>query len=392
MDPFSFILPETNLIFGKGTLSQLGERAARRGKNALLVTGRGSMRKLGFLWAAEKNLKDAGLSVTLFEGVEPNPSIATVNAGIKLGLEKKCDVVVALGGGSAIDAGKAIAVGIGHKAADFWPYIRRDKATTEKTLPIIAIPSTSGTGSHVTWYTVISDRKTSEKAAYSSKFIFPKESIVDLDVVSAMPPKVTAETGFDALAHAMESYLSKGASPITDALSLRAIGLISQDLVRACRYGSDMDARYNMALADTLAGICITPSRTIMVHGIGNTVSGFYPDVAHGQALACLTPPVMRFNITKGDDKTVARYCGIAGAMGEDVERLDRENAMKSVEAVERLMNAIGLKTGLSACGVKEASIAKMADCAIELGSGAIAANPVKPTKADIIRIYGESL
>lgn len=392
MDSFSFTLPETNLIFGRGTLSQLGERAARRGKNALLVTGKGSMRKLGFLQKAEKNLKDAGMSVTLFEGVEPNPSIKTVNAGIKLGLETKCDVVVAIGGGSAIDAGKAIAVGVGHKAADFWPYICREKGTTDKTLPIIAIPSTSGTGSHVTWYTVITNRETSEKAAYSSKFIYPKESIVDLDIVSKMPPKVTAETGFDALAHAMESYLSKASSPMTDALSLKAMELVQQNLVRAYKYGSDMDARYGMALADTLAGISITPSRTIMVHGIGNTVSGFYPEIAHGQALACLTPPVMRFNVEKGDDRTVARYCDIARVLGEEVERVDRDNAMKSADAVEKLIKAIGLHSGLSECGVKKESIAKMADYAIELGSGAIAANPVKPTKADIIAMYNKAL
>lgn len=391
MDNFSFVLPETSLSFGKGTLIEAGTRAKRLGSKAILVSGKGAMKKLGFLAKAKKSLEDAGLRVVLFEGVEPNPTVEKVNEGIRLGLKEGCDVVVAIGGGSAIDSAKAIAVGIGHRDADFWPYLAGKKATTEKTLPIVAIPSTSGTGSHVTWYTVITKRETGEKAAYASKFIFPKESIVDIDIVSKMPPKVTAETGFDALAHVMESYVSAKNTPITDTLALRGIELISQNLVRAYEYG-DPDSRYAMALADTFAGICITPSRTIMVHGLGNTVSGVYPDIAHGQALACLTPPIMRFNIAKGDTKTVKRYCDIARALGEDVAADDKENAMKSAEAVSRLIKRIGLKEKLSECGASQKDIKKMTDISFAYGTGAIACNPVRPTKADAVRIYTESL
>lgn len=390
MENFSFSLPETNLLFGRGTLAEMGARARRHGSKALLVTGRGSMRKLGFLRRAEESLRKAGLSVTIFEGVEPNPTVKTVRAGIDLGIKEGSNMVVALGGGSAIDAAKSIAVGIGHTDRDVWSYICGEKRTTDDTLPIVAVPSTSGTGSHVTWYTVITNEKSGEKAAYSSKYMFPIESIVDIDIVSKMPPKVTAETGFDALAHVMESYLSKGASPITDILCLRAMELISQNLPRA--FKNDADARYAMALADTYAGICITPSRTIMVHGIGNTVSGVYPNISHGQALACLTPPIMRFNIQKGDSRTVARYCDIARAFGKDVGREDRENALKSVEAVERLIRAIGLATRMSKCGVSEKDIEKMTDYSLRFGAGAIACNPVKSTRADIIRIYKEAL
>jgi alcohol dehydrogenase class IV len=391
MDNFSFCLPETNLLFGRGTLQEAGARARRNGSHALLVSGKGAMRKAGFLQKCEKSLKDAGMKVTLFEGVEPNPTVKTVNAGIKLGLGEGCDVVVAIGGGSAIDAAKGIAVGIGHADGDIWAYVCREKETTKKTLPIVAIPSTSGTGSHVTWYTVITNEGTKEKAAYSSKFMFPKESIVDIDIVSTMPRKVTAETGFDALAHAMETYLSSGASPMTDLLAVRAMELIAQNLPRAYGVG-DMDARWNMALADTYAGICITPSRTIMVHGIGNTVSGIYPQVSHGEALACLSGPVMRFNIQKGDERTVSRYCDIARALGMDVTNVDKENAMKSVEAVEKLLKGLGLSTKMSEYGADERGIEQMTEYSMRFGVGAIGCNPVKPTRADIVRIYKEAL
>lgn len=389
---FSFTLPETNLLFGKGTLLELGTRAKEHGSKALLVTGKSSMKRLGFLEKAQKSLEGAGVEVTVMEGVEPNPTVKNVEDGIELGLSNGCDVVVALGGGSAIDAAKVMAVGIGHKDKDVWAFVRCNKETTAKTLPIIAIPSTSGTGSHVTWYTVITNRDTGEKAAYSSKHIYPRLSIVDIDIVSTMPPKVTAETGFDALAHVMESYLSAMSTPITDMLCLRAMELIRANLERAFKDGSDNDARAAMALADTYAGICITPSRTIMIHGIGNTVSGVFPSIAHGQALASLTPPIMRFNINKGDERTVSRYCDIARALGKDVTRVDQENAMKSVEAVVELLKKIDLCRGLGDCGVTLESIEQLTDYSLKLGAGAITCNPVKATRKDIIQIYKESL
>jgi len=388
---FSFTLPETNLLFGRKTLLELGTRAKQHGKRALLVTGKASMRRLGFLQKAQESLENAGLKVTSMEGVGPNPTVATVQRGIDIGLKSGCDLVVAIGGGSTIDAAKVMAVGIGHEDSSIWPYIRCEKETTDRTLPIIAIPSTSGTGSHVTWYTVITNQDSGEKTAYSSRHIFPTASIVDLDIVSTMPPKVTAETGFDALAHVMEAYVSNRANPVTDVLCLRAMELIAQNLVRVF-VSPDPDSRRAMALADTYAGICITSSRTIMVHGMGNTVSGVYPNIAHGQALACLTPPIMRYNIENSGEKTVSKYCDIARALGEDVARIDRKNATKSVEAVLRIQKAIGIRMGLKDCGVTEDSIKKLTDYSLELGMGAISCNPVQPKREDIVRIYEQSL
>ncbi len=284
-----------------------------------------------------------------------------------------------------------MAVGMGHDDKDVWPYVLCEKETTEKALPIIAIPSTSGTGSHVTWYTVITNRDTGEKAAYSSKHIFPAESVVDLDIVSTMPPKVTAETGFDALAHVMEAYVSSRATPITDVLCLRAMTLIAGALPSAFANG-DARSRRDMALADTYAGLCITSSRTVMVHGIGNTVSGVFPNIAHGQALAALTPPIMRFNIENGDDEAVQKYCDIAEALGEEVTTPDRRNALKSATAVERLLGIIGLGRGLGEFGMSGKEIKRLTDYSLRLGMGAIGCNPVKPSREDIERIYREAL
>jgi len=392
MDKFNFSLPETNLVFGKGVLLELGDRAKEYGSRALLVSGKGSMRRLGFLKKATNLLRSSGIKVSLYDRIEPNPTLKTVQVGIELGIKDKCDLVVALGGGSSIDAAKAIAVGVGHEDTDIWPYIQCNRPTTNKTLPLIAIPSTSGTGSHVTWYTVITNQETHEKAAYSSKYVYPQQSLVDMDIVSKMPPKVTAETGFDALAHSMESHISKTASPITSLLSLRAIKLISTNLPLAYQNGDDTDARYNMALADTYAGICITPSRTIMVHGIGNTVSGVYPEIAHGQALACLTPHVMIFNIENGNKEVITRHCQIAKALGQDVTGIDKKNALKAVDGVIDLQKEIGLFKTLGQCGVSQESIDQLADYSMILGAGALKCNPVKATRKDIIRVYNQSL
>jgi alcohol dehydrogenase class IV len=386
---FSFILPETNLSLGMGSLNSLGEKAKPYGTKALLVTGKSSMKRLGFLERAQSILEAEGISVTVVNGIEPNPTVDNINLAIEKGMD--CDMVIALGGGSSIDAAKVMAVGIAERDPDAWAYVRCVKET-KKALPIIAIPSTSGTGSHVTWYAVVTNPKTGEKAAYKSKHIFPKESIVDVEIVSKMPKRVTAETGFDALAHVMEAYLSSGRSPITDALSLRAMELIRDYLIRAYENGGDMEARYNMAVADTLAGICITPSRTIMVHGIGNTVSGVYPEISHGQALACLSPPTMRFNIERGDAETIERYCGIARALGEKVICVDREAALKSVDAVLKLSKHLELDKGLGDFGVGDEGIEKMTDYSLKLGMGAIACNPVRPSREDILRVYREAL
>jgi len=387
---FDFTLPETNLHFGSGTLERLGELAKDYGKKALLVTGRSSMRKLGFLEAASRLLADVGITVTLFEGVEPNPSVETVESGMRLGAD--ADLIVAIGGGSAIDAAKAMAVGIGHKADKIWPYIRWEIPITDKTKPIIAIPSTSGTGSHVTWYSVITNRATEEKAAFGIKHIYPKESIVDLDIVKTMPQNVTAETGFDALAHVMESYVSKKASPMTERLCIDAISMIAQNLTKAYTDGSDLEARYNMALADTYAGICITPSRTILVHAMGNVVSGLYPEMPHGRALAALSGPVMRFNIERGDANTVEKYCDITSALGDTSSGVDKEKALKSIELMDGLRKSVGMDHSLADLGMTRDSIEHLADLSLTLGRGAIDCNPVDPSRDDIIKIFEDAM
>jgi len=387
---FTFTLPETNLRFGAGTLEKLGEVSKDYGRKALLVTGRSSMRRLGFLEKARQSLADAGVTATLSEGVEPNPSVETVEKGMKLGSD--ADLIVAIGGGSAIDAAKAMAIGIGHGADRIWPYVRGEAPITGKTKPIIAIPSTSGTGSHVTWYSVITNRATGEKAAFSSKHIYPRESIVDLDIVKTMPQDITAETGFDALAHVMESYVSRKASPMTERLCLDAMGLIAHNLARAYRDGSDADARYGMALADTYAGICITPSRTILVHAMGNVTSGLYPDMQHGRALAALSGPVMRFNIEHGDERTVAKYCDIARALGADFSEASRGNALKSIELIDDLRKEISVDKTLGELGMTEDSIGRLADLSMTLGRGAVDCNPVDPGRADIVRLFEEAM
>ena len=392
MSSFNAVLPRTSLEFGSGAIEKLGEKAAKYGAKALLVSGKGAMKKLGFLDKAKGILEKDGLSVAVFEGVEPNPTVPTVDKGVALGKESKCDVVVALGGGSAMDAAKAIAVGIPHfvEGDTIWNYIatgdRKAKPITEKTLPVVAVTSTSGTGSHVTPYAVITNPKTHEKPGFGSEFIYPRESIYDIDLVKSMPSKVTAETGFDVLAHAMEAHASNQFTPFTSLFSLNAIALVSQNLEKAFFNSEGMSAREGMALADTCAGIAITLSGTIAVHSLSHSLSGNKPEIAHGQALAALSPAIMEFNIAHGSDETRQRYAEIAKALGRKAE------PMNAVEAVKELSKKLGLSRSLAELCFNEQDVEKLCSDVFKATKRTLSRNPVEMNRKRVEGIYRQCI
>ncbi len=389
---FSAFLPRTFLSFGKGVLGKVGKKTSLHGSKALLVAGEGAMKKLGFLDSTKKFLEQSGLEVTVFEGVEPNPSVPTIDKGIFIGKNSDCDVVVALGGGSAMDAAKAIAVGITHFEEDdtIWNFIgtsdREPKPITSATLPLIAITSTSGTGSHVTPYAVVTNPETGEKTGMRSEFIYPVESIYDLELVKSMPAKVTAETGFDVLAHAMEAHVSTNTSPFTAPFSLTAIELVSRHLVNAFENGDNLEARQGMALADTFAGIAITLSGTIAVHALSHAISGNNTEIAHGQALASLSPTIMTLNIEFGDEKTKKHYSEISTAFGKDA------NPVSSVQAVIELSKKIGLFKPLSELGYSNKDIEKFCKDTFNASQRTLSRNPVELDKSKVNKIYSDCL
>ena len=398
MRSFRYFLPTTNLIFGKGSLKYIGVEAKKLGKKALLVTGKKSMEKLGFLKKVVESMEKEGLEVVHYGEVEPNPTVDIVNEGAEKSIDNHCDIIVGLGGGSAIDTAKNIAVVSGHSEGEkisIWEFAEVDKIPrqiTSKTLPIIAITSTSGTGSHVSRFAVVTNQQKKQKIGILSPFICPKVSIVDVDILSCMSPSLTTQTGFDTMTHVMESFVSRLANPITDSYCLKAMELVFNYLPRAYSNGDDTEAREFMALADTYGGWALNTSRIVLPHALSHPISAFYPEIAHGVALAALTPEIMRFNIEKGNEETVSKYCQIAKAGGIKVNSFTKEEALKSVEVIEELLKKIKLNVTLKGLGVKKDKIEGMTESAFTAMKGPIEANPVPVSREDILNLYSRSM
>ena len=391
---FRYYLPTTNLIFGKGDLESVGSEAKKLGTKALVATGKKSMEKLGFLQKTVDSLKKEGMDVVHYGEVEPNPTVEIVNKGAEIAIDNNCDVIIGLGGGSAMDTAKNIAVVAGDfegKKISIWEFARAHeypRQITSKTLPVIAITSTSGTGSHVSRFAVITNKKTKQKIGILSPFLCPKVSIVDIDILSHLPSSLTAQTGFDVMAHAMECFISRLANPITDLYCLKAMELVFRYLPQAYTSGDDLEAREAMALADTYGGWALVTSRVVLPHALSHPVSAFYPEIDHGVALAALTPEIMRFNIEKGYEQIVTKYCQIAQIGGKKITSFNREDALKSVEGVKELLKKIKLDITLKDLGVEENMLESMVESAFTTTKGPIDANPVSAGREEILNLY----
>ncbi len=398
---FTHSLPSSEVIFGEGKLEKIGATASNYGSNVFLVTGKSSMEKLGFLDKTTSYLEREGMEYTHFNEVTPNPTTETADKGAELALKNGCDVVVALGGGSTMDAAKAIAVVAGHKpqggSEHIWDYVPAGKENpepiTDATLPVIAVPSTSGTGSHVTPYSVITNPDTKGKPGFGEDPMFPKASIVDPQILLEMPPSLTAVTGFDVYAHVSENLVSTGDHPTADPYAKEAINYVSEYLPRAYKNGEDLEAREMMAVADTYAGISNTISSTGLPHAMEHSISGHYPQVAHAQGLASVTIPIMKYNIEHGDEKVWRRYATIARQFGEIEEVIARkEDAEKSIGAVQDLIEEVDLDKSLRELGVEDSSIDSMVEGTFTYMSGDIEHNPVVPSREDMKELFRESM
>lgn len=284
---FQYYLP-TKILFGPGMLAQL-HQTGLPGSHALIVTTTGkSVKRLGYLDRLQEQLTAGGAVCTLYDKVSPNPTRDQVMEGAALARQACCDFLVALGGGSAIDAAKAIAL-MAVNEGDLWDYVRdgsgRGIPPEHQPLPLIAIPTTAGTGSEVDAGSVISYPERNEKVSCGTPWSFPVCSIVDPELMLSVPPVLTAYQGFDVLFHALECYLSKAASPVSDLFALDAVKRVMRSLPQAVRQGSDLEARTDMAWASTEAGFCLTLSGLTAQHSLEHSLSGFYPGLTHGAGL-----------------------------------------------------------------------------------------------------------
>jgi alcohol dehydrogenase class IV len=302
MKNFNYFQP-TEIIFGAGRVKEVGEYASKFGRRVLLVTTP-PIPGLEEMYTKVKGiLTDSQLNVKHFDQVQPNPTTENIAAGAEITKQHNAEVIIGLGGGSSMDTAKAIAVEATHEGS-CWDYLFfRDTQPTEKTLPVIAISTTSGTGSQVTQVAVVTNTKERKKSAIFNSIIYPKVAIVDPELMLTVPEKVTAATGFDAFCHSFESILHPNSSPYTDTIGWEAIKIVVKTLPSLLKDLTDLEARKKMAYADTLAGLCIANAGVTLPHGVGMAISGLYPHIAHGDSLALIYPPFTRFTCESAVDQ-----------------------------------------------------------------------------------------
>ncbi len=352
---FTYHMP-TNVIFGAGTIQDIEEVVdSVGGGKILIVTGKHSMRKTGILDNVLGFLD--GREIEVFEQVESDPSTETVDEGVKLALG--CDIILGLGGGSPLDAAKAISAvtASGGAALD---YMMRRKTASDG-MPIVAIPTTAGTASEVTEVSVLTDKKSGVKKSFRSPYMYPKVSIDDPELTRTMPKDVTAASGLDALSHAVESIASIKYQPVPEIICRQAAKLVLENLLNAYDDGDDMSARTNMMLASLMAGYGITHSGAGLAHGLSYSIY-MVSATTHGIACGTLLPHVMRYN--KGYDRgrmlELAKHCGFKT---ED----------ELIDAVDELRDVLGLPPTLSGLGVHEKDVEVMVEYGL---GGSTATNP----------------
>jgi alcohol dehydrogenase class IV len=339
----------TEIIFGKDSIKRIGVKAYEYGDKAFIVTGKSAMRKSGAVNNIMEILTSAGFEkIYLYDQAEHDPSVETVDYGVKLAKEGDYNVIIGIGGGSAMDVAKTIASLMKNEgsAADY----QSGKEITNQGLPFIAVPTTAGTGAEITNNSVITNRAKKIKQSIRSPFMIAKVAIVDPMLTVSMPPHVTAASGMDALTQAIEVYVSLSSNPFSDTLALRSISLISKNLVKAFENGNDLDARENVALGSLFGAMAFGNAALGAVHGLAHPVGALF-DVAHGVICGLLLPHVMEYNLSV---KT-GRFAEIADAMGQSLsDESDEVNALKAVNAVRDLLMKLQLPQKLSELGINK--------------------------------------
>jgi alcohol dehydrogenase class IV len=372
------------ILFGVGTVQQTGSEASRVGITRALVVTDGGLVQTDIPGKVTKALDEAGVKWTLFGEVEPNPSIGTVHKGLDAYTRQQCDGIVAVGGGSPIDAAKAIGI-LATNGGEIREYFGADRI--KKPLPpLVAIPTTCGTGSEVTQFTVITDTEAHFKMGIGSPLNIPKVAIVDPALLAKLPGRMVAATGMDALCHCIESYTSQAAQFLSDAFALRAIELIGRHLRPAAANGNMIDLT-GMAMASTLAGLAFNNTRTTLVHAMSHAVTA-YAQVPHGIANAILVRYVMEFNLIGNP----AKHADIGVALGEDTDGLlPMEAGHVAVDAVRELADDVGIPQTLREVGVTEAMVEPMTDSALKSVMG-VALNPRRPSREDVVALYRSAI
>jgi len=369
-DKLNMFWSPNSILSGVNAIKEVGVEARRlKGKKVLIVTDKG-VSKAGLVEKVKELLKKEKLEVEIFNKVEPEPHIATVDLCTKIIKENKYDLVIGLGGGSSIDVAKGASAAAQNKMS-IREYLGMDKIP-EPGLPKILIPTTAGTGSEVSRAIVLIDEKTGAKTAAYSSYLLADIAIVDPLMTLTMPPKVTIDTGMDALVHAIEAYLSVNAHLHTDILALKAINLIGDNLRKVFANPKNIEARYNMCMGSLFAGMSFTGAGLGGVHALAYPLDSEY-HFTHGRSNAVMLPYVMEFN----EISSLPKFAIIAKEMGEKLEGLPlREAADKAIISIRKLLKDLAIPERLQDYGVPKEALPNLAKSGFTSGARLLPNNP----------------
>ena len=374
-----FILNETS-YFGAGARTELGTEIAKRGYQKAFIVADKDLIGFGIVKLVTDSIGD--FPYEIFSGFKANPTVANVKCGVEAYKASGADFIIAVGGGSAIDTAKAIAIIINNPEFDDVISLEGVADTKKKCVDIIALPTTAGTAAEVTINYVITDEDSGRKMVCVDPNDIPVLSIVDAELMASMPKGLTAATGMDALTHAIEGYITKGAWHLSNILEINAIKIISDNLREATFNGSNMKAREQMALGQYVAGMAFSNVGLGCVHSMAHPLGARF-DIPHGVANALLLPTVMEFNMPS----SIIKYGRIARAMGVDTEGMtDEEAAMAAVNAVKQLSLDLGIPQTLREIGIPEEALEQLAKDAF--GDVCTGGNPQPITEEDILALY----
>lgn len=374
---FQYYLP-VNLIFGRGKSELIGKKAALIGKRALVVTGGRSTKESGLLAKTMELLKENGVTGVLFDKVESNPLTTTVYEGAKTAAAEGCDHVIALGGGSSIDAGKAIAFQT-LNGGDINDYIY-GKKTSDRALPVLAVPTTCGTGSEGNGFAVMTNPETMDKKSLRCSAIVPACSIIDPLLMTTMPQTILASVGFDALCHNIDGYISSISQPLTDIMALEGVRLAADSLEKLYEDREDLDSWEKLCLASTLGGMVINTAGVTALHGMEHPVSGL-KNAVHGRGLAALAPYVYEASVKGAPYKfsTLSRLLG-------------GTNELDFTDRIRDLTAALGLTETLGDMGIKETDLDWLTDNCRKVSAASMKNHPVVFEPGEITEIYRKAI
>ena len=384
---FESYLP-TRIVFGVGAIEKLPKLVTNLGKKTMIVTGRKSTKVTGLLDRVKAMLEKVGIEVLVFDKVQPNPISDHVDEAAKIAIEQNVEFIIGLGGGSAIDSAKAIAIAAAMKDS-FWNYTNAGgNKKPDRALPVIAIPTTHGTGTEADPFAVITNPRTKEKVGIGYDVIFPKISIVDPSLMTTLPKDQTAYTSMDAFYHSLEAFLNIDANPYSDLLAIDSMKRIVSFLMRAYVNGEDIEARTNLAWASTEAGITETLTGVIANHAIEHGLSGFNEQLPHGLGLCITGPYLLEYMFEECKERLAV--------LTKHVFNIDEFNVNKAarlfIEKLYEFQDLFNLNEKLSKFGFKEQDLPEIAKVAYRIMKGVVVKSPKKLEENDLVEIMKKAL